>query len=76
LDDWIRSEQAKEQGTELHLYAQLAIKNGIKQRGTKQTLQAFINDAIGYRMSSEVALFYSYYCFGTADAIGFRNHKL
>ena len=76
LDEWIRSEQAKEQGTELHLYAQLAIKNGIKQRGTKQTLQAFINDAIGYRMSSEVVLFYSYYCFGTADAIGFRNNKL
>jgi hypothetical protein len=76
LDEWIRSEQAKDLGTELHLYAQLAIKNRIKQRGTKQTLNAFINDAIGYQMSPEVVLFYSYYCFGTADAIGFKNNKL
>ena len=76
MDEWIRSEQAKDLGTELHLYAQLAIKNRIKQRGTKQTLNAFINDAIGYQMSPEVVLFYSYYCFGTADAIGFKNNKL
>ena len=37
---------------------------------------AFINDAIGYRMKSEQVLFYSYYCFGTADAIGFRGNRL
>lgn len=76
LDEFIISEQAKTRGTRLHEYAQMAIEEGIKQRGTKQTLNAFINDAIGYRMKSEQVLFYSYYCFGTADAIGFRNNKL
>ena len=54
----------------------MCIKHGVKLRGTKQTLPAFVNDAIGYRMKSEVVLFYSYYCFGTADAISFRNNKL
>lgn len=76
MDEFIISEQAKTRGTRLHEYAQMAIEEGIKQRGTKQTLNAFINDAIGYRMKSEQVLFYSYYCFGTADAIGFRNNKL
>lgn len=38
----------------------------------------FVNDAIGYRMSSEVVLYYSRYCFGTADAILYDevNHIL
>lgn len=76
LDDFIRSEQAKAKGTELHEFASQAIKLGVKLRGTKQTLNAFVNDAIGYRMESEQVLFYSYYCFGTADAISFRNNKL
>lgn len=29
----------------------------------------FVNDAIGYRMSSEILLYYSPFCFGTTDAI-------
>lgn len=37
-------------------------------------LLPFVNDAIGYRMESEVILFYSYYCFGTADAIIFDEY--
>lgn len=32
-------------------------------------LVPFVNDAIGFRMDSEVVLFYDFYCFGTADAI-------
>lgn len=34
-------------------------------------LMAFVNDAIGFRMKTEVLLFYSLYCFGTTDAIVF-----
>lgn len=37
-------------------------------------LLPFVNDAIGYRMESEVILFYSYYCFGTTDAIIFDEY--
>lgn len=33
----------------------------------------FVNDAIGYHMSSEVILFYSIECFGTTDAIVFNE---
>jgi len=38
-----------------------------------QTLLPFVNDAIGYRMTPEVILYYSHYCFGTADAIAFNE---
>lgn len=34
-----------------------------------ETLILFVNDAIGFRMSSEIILFYSYNMFGTTDAI-------
>lgn len=36
----------------------------------------YINDAIGFRMEPEVILYYSENCFGTADAICFRNNVL
>ena len=36
----------------------------------------YVNDAIGYHMTTEQPLFYSYNCFGTADAISFRNNFL
>ena len=65
-----RSHQAAQEGTELHEYAAKAIKLGIRQKGSK-TLASYINDAIGYRMSPEVLLYYSDNCYGTADAIGF-----
>ena len=37
------------------------------------TLVAFVNDAIGYRMSSEVILYYSNNAFGTTDAIVYNE---
>ena len=41
-------------------------------------LMPFVNDAIGYHLDSEIILYYSMFCFGTADAIGFdeRNRIL
>lgn len=41
-----------------------------------ETLKLFINDAIGFKMSSEVVLAYSQRFFGTTDAISFRNNFL
>lgn len=38
--------------------------------------KAYVNDAIGFRMDPEVILFYSYNCYGTADAIYFKNNFL
>lgn len=65
--------KANEVGTRLHAWAKETIDLGIKQPKSKKTIYAYVNDAIGYKMSTEVVLFYSDYFFGTADAISFRN---
>lgn len=33
----------------------------------------YVNDAIGFKLTPEQVLYYSDYCFGTADAISFRK---
>ena len=63
-------------GTKLHNWAKDTIDLGIKQARSNKTLCAYVNDAIGYKMSTEVVLFYSEYFFGTADAISFKNGML
>ena len=68
--------RAAEMGTLLHKWAQDTINLKIKQPRSKKTLYAFVNDAIGFGLSTEVVLFYSERFFGTADAIGFRNNTL
>lgn len=68
--------QAKERGTKLHEWAKQTIDLGIKQPKSQSTLYQYINDAIGFNMSTEVVLFYSERFFGTADAISFRNKEL
>ena len=40
------------------------------------TITAYVNDAIGFKMESEQILFYSPNCFGTADAISYDDKKL
>lgn len=68
--------KAKELGTRLHAWAKETIDLGIKQPRSKKTIYAYVNDAIGYKMDTEVVLFYSPRFFGTADAICFRNGTL
>jgi hypothetical protein len=63
-------------GTELHAFAHEAIRLGIKLPATKKTLNLYVNDAIGYRMTCEPILYYSENCFGTPDTISFRKSKL
>lgn len=70
------SMKAKEVGTRLHAWAKETIDLGIKQSRSNKTLYAYVNDAIGFKMSTEVVLYYSDYFFGTADAISFRNNML
>lgn len=57
------------------------LKNGIPFRVIDldrifYNLVPYVNDAIGYKMDSEVRLKYSDLCFGTADAIGVRRNWL
>lgn len=63
-------------GTELHEFAAQCIKLRQKLPRSKKTLNAYVNDAIGYRMTPEQVLFYSYNCYGTTDAISFRDNIL
>ena len=70
------NKQAAVVGTKLHEWAKNTIDLGIKQPRSKKTLYAYVNDAIGFKMSTEVVLYYSNRFFGTADAISFRNGML
>lgn len=70
------NKKAAEMGTRLHEWAKETIDLGIKQPRSKKTIYAYVNDAIGFKMSTEVVLFYSERFFGTADAISFRNGVL
>lgn len=70
------NKRAAEMGTRLHKWAKDTIDLGLKQPRSKKTIYAYVNDAIGYKMDTEVVLFYSERFFGTADAISFRNNFL
>lgn len=67
---------ASQRGTRLHEFARECIELGIKLPKNHKTLNMYVNDAIGYRMTPEQILYFSDNCFGTADAIGFRNDFL
>lgn len=70
------NKQAAEMGTRFHEWAKKTIDLGIKQPKSKKTLYAYVNDAIGFKMDTEVILYYSPRFFGTADSISFRNNFL
>lgn len=62
---------AKERGTKLHALACEHIRLGILMPDDGSTLSMYVNDAINYQMTPEQPLYYSEYCFGTADTIGY-----
>jgi hypothetical protein len=66
--------KSAERGTRLHAWAKETIDLGIKQPKSKKTLYEYVNDAIGFKMATEVVLFYTERFFGTADAISFRRN--
>lgn len=76
LDEAYFRDQAKVRGTKLHELAAQLIEMRIPLPKTGQTLNMYVNDAIGYRMTPEQVLYYSPNCFGTADAISFRKDLL
>ena len=84
---WINYDEAKvaesynrflaaQKGTVLHEFAAQCIRLGQKLPKSRKTLNMYVNDAIGYKMSPEQILYYSENCFGTADAIVFRDGLL
>lgn len=69
-------QNAAVRGTRLHNFAQECIELGVKLPRTNDSLNQFVNDAIGFRMRSEQILFYSPNVFGTADGISFIKNFL
>lgn len=67
---------ATQKGTVLHEFAAQCIRLGQKLPKSQKTLNMYVNDAVGFKMTPEQPLFYSENCFGTADAIAFRDDLL
>lgn len=68
--------RAAQHGTELHEFAATCIRLGQKLPKSRKTLNMYVNDAVGFKMSPEQTLYFSDNCFGTADAISFRDNIL
>lgn len=75
LIDVYKNRLATLKGTELHEAACKFIKLEIKVRDDKHTFGMYVNDAIKYKLKPEVLLYFSPYCFGTADSIGFDEKE-
>ena len=67
---------AVQRGTILHDFARQCIILGQKLPKSQKTLNMYVNDAINYRMTPEQILYFSDNCFGTADAIMYRDNTL
>src|SRR5258708_18289221 len=76
LEEVFRNSQMARRGMELHALAHELIRLGIKLPGTRKTLNMYVNDAIGYRMTPEQILYYSDNAYGTTDAIAFKKNFL
>ena len=76
LEETYKRYKAAQLGTRLHDLAREHIELGIKLPKSKKTLNMYVNDAIGYKMTPEQILYFSDNCFGTADAIAFKNNIL
>lgn len=63
-------------GTRLHALAHEMIQLKVKAPDTPTTFNMYVNDCIGFRMTTEQLLVYSEHSYGTADAISFRNKTL
>lgn len=74
--DMYRAVKAKEKGTLIHEFAAQCIRLRQKLPKSNKTLNRYVNDAIGFKMIPEQPLYYSENCFGTADAISFRDKFL
>lgn len=76
LEDVYLSWMAVQKGTELHELASKLIDLGQKLPKSGKSFNLYVNDCIGFKMLTEKVLYYSPNCFGTADAISFRDNVL
>ena len=67
---------ATQKGTVLHAFAAQCILLGQKLPKSQKTLNMYVNDAIGYKMTPEQILYYSPNCFGTLTLNSWRSMPL
>jgi hypothetical protein len=76
LDEVYRGKLQANYGSELHDFAATCIRLNQKLADFPLTLNMYVNDCIGHRMTPEQVLYYSVDAFGTADAIDDRDDFL
>lgn len=76
LDETFTKAIMAARGTRLHAFAAEAISLGEKLPRTSKTLNMYVNDAIGFKMTPEQVLYYSDNAFGTADTVSFKKDLL
>ena len=76
LIKFYKAKQAIKRGTELHEFAEKAIRMNRRLWRQKETVSMYVNDAITYQMEPEQVLYYSNYIFGTADTCSFDGSLL
>ena len=76
LEEAFKHFNATERGTKLHEFAATCIELGQPLPRSNKTLNMYVNDAIRYQMKPEQVLYFSDNCFGTADAICYRDNLL
>lgn len=76
FDRVFTARMASARGTALHQLALDLIRLGVKLPDVPKTMNLYVNDCIGYRMTPEQPVYYSDNAFGTPDAISFRDDLL
>ena len=76
IENKIRLSKGDKKIALLHLIEDGIPRSIIEPDDWYDTLMAYVNDAIGFRMTPEVPLLYSPNAFGTTDTISFRENVL
>lgn len=73
LEARYHSFSASVRGTDLHNLAHESIRLGIRLNDSHGAMAAYVSDALDFRMSCEVPLYYSDNAFGHADTLSFYD---
>lgn len=76
LDRMYFAAKAAKLGTDMHAFAHEAIRLRIRLPETPKTMNLYVNDGIGFKMTCEQLLFFSPNCYGHADCVCFRDNTL
>lgn len=73
IDNKIRLTKSDKRLIDYKLLTNNIPKKSFNSEFILQNLLPFVNDAIGFKMDSEVLLYYSSFCYGTTDSICFNE---